>query len=279
MPSYKARKKAVRANSKKGKANLKAAETRKANAVKGGKSIQSEELIASDLSSTAVQSLTSGNRPLTPTSSTRTASFVINTPFRLRERDTTQTKSSPQMPLLPSSIPDRYQQGDVDQDEYGSDVDFSQAAKSDIDEYGSEVAFESIEDDIVLGFGEISTALLSTLHVCVDKARTMPLQQVTVLWHCMRRILRYHEPDSRREPKEHQVYVLRRMIYGNSDTLFIAKTGYGKSIIFQAYSILTRRITIQIIPLVKLGEEQCRDIASLDSTAPCLVTAQTKKEK
>jgi superfamily II DNA helicase RecQ len=44
------------------------------------------------------------------------------------------------------------------------------------------------------------------------------------------------------------------------DTILVAKTGFGKSIVFHAYSVLTGRITIQLIPLSKLGEEQLESI-------------------
>ena len=67
------------------------------------------------------------------------------------------------------------------------------------------------------------------------------------------------------------------MIYGAGDVLLIACTGWGKSIIFQAYSILTGKITLQIIPLNKLGDEQLQDIKKLPGAKPCLVNAKTKK--
>jgi superfamily II DNA helicase RecQ len=60
------------------------------------------------------------------------------------------------------------------------------------------------------------------------------------------------------------------------DTILVAKTGFGKSIIFHAYSVLTGRITIQLIPLSKLGEEQLESIRRYPGTKPCLVTANTK---
>ena len=60
------------------------------------------------------------------------------------------------------------------------------------------------------------------------------------------------------------------------DTILIAKTGFGKSIIFHAYSVLTDQITIQLISLSKLGEKQLEFIYQYSETKPCLVTANTK---
>jgi len=59
----------------------------------------------------------------------------------------------------------------------------------------------------------------------------------------------------------------------------IARTGFGKSIIFHAFSVLTGKITLQIIPLSKLGDEQLDDIRKLSGAKPCLITAQSKKEE
>jgi superfamily II DNA helicase RecQ len=79
-----------------------------------------------------------------------------------------------------------------------------------------------------------------------------------------------------KEPHRQQVRALRRLVYGMGDTILVAKTGFGKSIVFHAYSVLTGRITIQLIPLSKLGEEQLESIRRYPETKPCLVTANTK---
>lgn len=59
------------------------------------------------------------------------------------------------------------------------------------------------------------------------------VRQKDILVACMRRLL------CGKEPKEQQVRSLRRLVFGLGDTLLLAKTGFGKSIIFHAYSILT----------------------------------------
>ena len=65
-------------------------------------------------------------------------------------------------------------------------------------------------------------------------------------------------------------------MYGMGDTILVAKTDFDKSIIFHAYSVLTGQITIQLIPLSKLGEKQLESICQYPETKPCLVTANTK---
>src|SRR5467141_815784 len=42
-----------------------------------------------------------------------------------------------------------------------------------------------------------------------------------------------------REPRPQQVRALRRLVYQLGDALLIARTGFGKSIVFQAFTVLT----------------------------------------
>lgn len=78
-------------------------------------------------------------------------------------------------------------------------------------------------------------------------------------------------------PRDGQIRSLRRLIFCEGDTILFARTGYGKSLIFHAYSVLTNRITLQIIPLSDLGQEQLDDINKMPFARGCLVTEQTKK--
>jgi len=67
---------------------------------------------------------------------------------------------------------------------------------------------------------------------------------------CLRRLMLQTSPlFTTFEPRYEQVRTLRRLIFGKGDTLLIARTGFGKSLIFHAYSVLTGKITLQIIPL------------------------------
>ena len=76
-----------------------------------------------------------------------------------------------------------------------------------------------------------------------------------------------------------QVRTLRRLIFTSGDTLLISRTGWRKSIIFHAFSVLTRMITLQIIPLSKLGDEQLDDIRRIGDTRPVLLTKATKEKE
>lgn len=79
-------------------------------------------------------------------------------------------------------------------------------------------------------------------------------------------------------PYEEQVRVLRRLIFGEGDTLLIARTGFGKSLILQTYTILTGKTTIQIVPLDRLGSQQLYDLQQLQGTNTCFINEDTVKE-
>ena len=96
--------------------------------------------------------------------------------------------------------------------------------------------------------------------------------QIPLLTRALKRLL------GGRDPRYQQVRAVRRLVYGIGDTILVAKTGFGKSIALHAYSVLTGNITLQIIPLSKLGNEQLEAIRRYDGAFPCLVTAETKDE-
>jgi hypothetical protein len=62
-----------------------------------------------------------------------------------------------------------------------------------------------------------------------------------------------------KEAREGQVKAVRSLLDGH-DTVLIAATGYGKSAPLAAVSALTGLITVQIVPLSKLGENQVEEI-------------------
>ena len=68
---------------------------------------------------------------------------------------------------------------------------------------------------------------------------------------------------------------LRWLIFGKGDTLLIAYIGFGKSLIFYTYTVLTGKIIIQIIPLNKLGDEQLDNIRKIEGCNPVLINAKT----
>lgn len=62
----------------------------------------------------------------------------------------------------------------------------------------------------------------------------------------LQRILHYLDPSA--EPHEthiEQVRALRKLIFLKGDVQLVARTGFGKNIIFHALSILTREIPLQ----------------------------------
>jgi len=97
-------------------------------------------------------------------------------------------------------------------------------------------------------------------------------QHYTLLFSAMCQLLQ--DKKSQRE----QVRALHWLVYEMRDTILVAKTDFGKSIIFHAYSVLTDQITIQLISLSKLGEEQLEFIHWYSEAKPCLVTVNTKFE-
>jgi superfamily II DNA helicase RecQ len=110
------------------------------------------------------------------------------------------------------------------------------------------------------------------------RARDNVRLQEDLVQACLCRILSHESPEPR-EPRPEQVRTLRRLIFGKSDVLLIARTGFGKSLIFHAFSILTGKITLQLIPLSKLGDEQLCDIRRFPGARPCLINAKTRTEE
>jgi superfamily II DNA helicase RecQ len=80
-----------------------------------------------------------------------------------------------------------------------------------------------------------------------------------------------------RTPKLGQIWAVQRIVYALGDTILIAGTGYGKSIVLHALSSLTEFITIQIIPLSKLGANQYEAVNRYPDATACLITAETRK--
>jgi hypothetical protein len=78
---------------------------------------------------------------------------------------------------------------------------------------------------------------LKDLPGIIDQARlveNVPWQE-DVVRECLRRILAHASPGSDRSPRIEQVRTLRRLIFGKGDTLLVARTGFGKSLIFHAF--------------------------------------------
>lgn len=144
------------------------------------------------------------------------------------------------------------------------------------------------DDSNTHGFEHVSTEEIVAMEVdmlwkLVDRYDSVEQaivdDQPRVITACLRVILRSMHNNSDLMPREDQVRVIRRLIYGSGDTLFIAATGFGKSLIFIAFSILTRKATVQIVPLTKLGEQQYEDIKQLKGTRPIFVQDESDRER
>ncbi|KAK4233871.1 P-loop containing nucleoside triphosphate hydrolase protein [Achaetomium macrosporum] len=77
-------------------------------------------------------------------------------------------------------------------------------------------------------------------------------------------------------PRLGQIDAVRCLVYDQQDTVLVAATGYGKSAVLYAFSALTDKITVQIVPLTKLGENQRDDIArNVPNSRPIWIDADT----
>jgi superfamily II DNA helicase RecQ len=76
-------------------------------------------------------------------------------------------------------------------------------------------------------------------------------------------------------PREGQRDALQQLIYHRKDLILIAKTSFGKSMILQAVSILSRKsITVVVLPLDQIGREQAEYILRIGGR-PCFLNADT----
>lgn len=72
---------------------------------------------------------------------------------------------------------------------------------------------------------------------------------------------------------------LWQLIYQRKDMILIAKTSFGKSMILQAVSIsLKKKITIVILPLDRIGQQQSALITKIGGSA-CFLNANTISKK
>ena len=73
-----------------------------------------------------------------------------------------------------------------------------------------------------------------------------------------------------------QVHTLRYLIFSFSNIFFIARTGFRKSFIFYAFLILIGKITIQLVLLSKLKNEQLDNIQKLNSSNLYFITVKSR---
>ncbi|KAG9242648.1 hypothetical protein BJ878DRAFT_569140 [Calycina marina] len=80
------------------------------------------------------------------------------------------------------------------------------------------------------------------------------------------------------EPRPMQADAIWHWVFKKADLLLAAKTSFGKSVIFQATPLFCRvGIAIIIIPLYRIGKEQCIKIRRLPGATPVFVNGKTEK--
>jgi ATP-dependent helicase YprA (DUF1998 family) len=72
-------------------------------------------------------------------------------------------------------------------------------------------------------------------------------------------------------PRNGQTYALYNLCVNRKDTILIAKTGYGKSIIFQLASLLVGGAVLIISPLKALSDDQKTNLAGVPGANPLVI--------
>ena len=77
-------------------------------------------------------------------------------------------------------------------------------------------------------------------------------------------------------PRDEQVKAIDTLINARQDLILIAKTGWGKSLIFQSVPCLIKNsICLMIIPLNLLEEDQAQCMRELKGCKPCVLNGET----
>jgi hypothetical protein len=89
--------------------------------------------------------------------------------------------------------------------------------------------------------------------------------QRDVIERLLERLLvdRFPQAPSRPKPRTLQVDVLQRLVFARQDLILVVKTGFGKSLIFHAWTILTGKVSIIIVPLLGLADQTYDDICEI----------------
>ena len=108
----------------------------------------------------------------------------------------------------------------------------------------------------------------------IQKARRSPESvQITLLDHVIHKLYPY-------TGKPGQLKGLHRLIFERKDLLLIAKTSYGKSMLFQAPAVIQDSgIALLILPLNAIGEEQLAKIKLMPSAKPVLLNHATVNKR
>jgi len=100
--------------------------------------------------------------------------------------------------------------------------------------------------------------------------------QRSVIRYLLLRLLRDRDAAAKFEPKDLQIDVLMRLVFAKEDTILVAPTGFGKSLVFQAWSLLSGKLSIIVVPLLGLADQIAADINAIPGAKPIVVTSETK---
>jgi superfamily II DNA helicase RecQ len=81
------------------------------------------------------------------------------------------------------------------------------------------------------------------------------------------------------EPSQDQLRAISWLIFEKRDLILIARTGFGKSLVFQAVALLRGGVTLIITPLLAIEEEQVADLKKLGGFTPVALNGLTNTPK
>jgi superfamily II DNA/RNA helicase len=89
---------------------------------------------------------------------------------------------------------------------------------------------------------------------------------------------RFSQASVKPKPSVLQVDVLQRLVFARQDLILVVKTGFGKSLIFHAWSLLTGKMSIIIVPLLGLADQTYDDFCEIPGANPIIVSKETRSQ-
>ena len=79
------------------------------------------------------------------------------------------------------------------------------------------------------------------------------------------------------QAKDMQVDALYTLVYSREDLILIARTGFGKSVVFQAAPLMfsPKKSALIIMPLNALEEEQCKKLEAVSGCKPFVLNGDS----
>jgi len=104
--------------------------------------------------------------------------------------------------------------------------------------------------------------------------------QRNVIEKLLERLLvdRFPQALIRPKPRTLQVEVLQRLVFARQDLILVVKTGFGKSLIFHAWTILTGKVSIIIVLLLRLADQTYEDFCEIPGATPIVVSKESRSQ-